>query len=569
MPVRSTRSLAIGLLVAITATAGAQETAPTNKRTTVPSPYSRVDLYGGYAFLQPSGSVEGFNYQRITDGAVTSASIYFKKRVGVQVEAGFHPYGYAPLDDPYLVAGHDCVNTVQGGPIFRFPKGNLSPFVHVLAGAAEVGGPRFQPCTWGLGITAGGGLDYVFGFWNKHLAVRLFQLDYEYMNVDFGPPVPHGLAGGTANINAFRASTGIVLRLGDLSPLPGPSLECTTNPSEIYAGAPVNVSASLKNFDIKKALRYKWSTTGGTLSPDGPSIIVDTKNLDAGTYTLTANVFYGNKTTALASCSASFVVKPVNPPTISCSANPSTVAPGEPSMITAVAVSESNRPLTYSYTTSAGQIAGDTAKARLDTNGVPPGIVTVLCAATDDMGHKSTAPVVVTVTAPPLPPAPKPEALCTLTFYRDIKRPVRVDNEARACLDDIALTMQHQPESKLVIVGEHSETEPALSAAQRAVNTKAYLSNEKGIDPARIEVRTSSRPGKTAENFLLAPGTTFEDTLSAPAPNVPVSKEAYSTAASQAAAEAKQQHKAPAAKPAPKPPAKPKTMEGVSTPKQP
>ena len=125
--VRSTRSLALGLLVAITATAGAQYSTPTAKRTTVPSPYSRVDLYGGYAFLQPSGSVEGFNYQRITDGAVTSASIYFKKRVGVQVEAGFHPYGYAPLDDPYLVAGHDCVNTVQGGPIFRFPKGISRP----------------------------------------------------------------------------------------------------------------------------------------------------------------------------------------------------------------------------------------------------------------------------------------------------------------------------------------------------------------------------------------------------------------------------------------------------------
>ena len=91
MPVRRTRSFAIALLVALTASLGAQDATPTNKRMTVPSPYSRVDLYGGYAFLQPSGSVEGFNYQRITDGAVTSASIYFKKRVGVQVEAGFIP----------------------------------------------------------------------------------------------------------------------------------------------------------------------------------------------------------------------------------------------------------------------------------------------------------------------------------------------------------------------------------------------------------------------------------------------------------------------------------------------
>ena len=37
---------------------------------------------------------------------------------------------------------------------------------------------------------------------------------------------------------------------------------------------------------------------------------------------------------------------------------------------------------------------------------------------------------------------PKPQTLCSLTFYRDTKQPVRVDNECRACLDDIALTLQ-------------------------------------------------------------------------------------------------------------------------------
>ena len=553
MPPRSIRSLAVLLLAAVSAAAGAQQAAPNAHPARQPSPYSRVDLYGGYAFLAPSGSVEGFNYQRINTGAVTSAAVYFKKRLGAQVEGGFHPYGYEALKNPFLVAGSDCVYTAQAGPIFRFPTKSLVPFVHVLGGAAKVGGPRFQPCTWGLGLTAGGGLDYVLPMWRNHLAVRVFQVDYEYMRVDFGPANPYGLAGGKANINALRASAGVVLRLGDLVSQPAVTFECQATPAEIFAGEPVNVTATLANFPGQRAIHYKWTSSTVPTGLDAPDISVNTKELAPGTYSVTAHAYEATKKQEIASCTASFLVKPIPAPTILCSASPATVAPGESSTITSIATSPSNRPLKYSYTASVGQISGNATTAQLTAIGVPPGVITVVCGVQDDIGQKAASSTRVTVASPAIPPAPKPQTMCSLSFQRDIKRPVRVDNEARACLDDIALTLQHQTEARLAVVGERSTDESAITAAERAVNTKAYLTNEKGLDASRIDVRIGNRIGRTTENYLLQPGVGFEDVLTTPVANVPVSKDAYSTAASYAAAEARKHHKATAKPPTARP----------------
>ena len=123
-----------------------------------------------------------------------------------------------------------------------------------------------------------------------------------------------------------------------------------------------------------------------------------------------------------------------------------------------------------------------------------------------------TATTQVTISAPALPPAPRAQPLCTVYFNRDMRRPARVDNEGRACLDDVALTMEHQPDARLVLVGEHSDIEAdgQITAAERAINTRAYLANEKGIDPARVDVRTSTTPGRQVQTFLLAPGAVFD-----------------------------------------------------------
>ena len=52
-----------------------------------------------------------------------------------------------------------------------------------------------------------------------------------------------------------------------------------------------------------------------------------------------------------------------------------------------------------------------------------------------------------------------------------------------------------------------------MLAAERVVNTRAYLSKEKGIDPSRIDIRTSATPGRDVETYLLAPGATWDQPI--------------------------------------------------------
>ncbi len=89
----------------------------------------------------------------------------------------------------------------------------------------------------------------------------------------------------------------------------------------------------------------------------------------------------------MADCTASYTVKQFEPPTVSCSANPSTVAPGDSSTITATGMSPQNRPLTYSYSASAGSVSGTTSTATLSTAGAAPGTITVTCNVVDDKGQ--------------------------------------------------------------------------------------------------------------------------------------------------------------------------------------
>jgi hypothetical protein len=90
-----------------------------------------------------------------------------------------------------------------------------------------------------------------------------------------------------------------------------------------------------------------------------------------------------------------------------------------------------------------------------------------------------------------------------------------VDNEAKACLDQVALSLQQQPDSKLLIVASSTTTEKAPPkhphkgatvediASQRSVNVKDYLVKDKGIDPSRISVATTATEGQQAQDYLV------------------------------------------------------------------
>jgi hypothetical protein len=514
----------------------AAQSSPAAKGASEGSP-SRWDFFAGYSYLAPHGTVvtpvvggtKTASYDAVNMGGIISGAYYFNRNVGVQAEFAEHEYGNSVAGSNIGTEGNDDgFITGAGGIIFRFPTGNITPFIHGLVGAADVDGPFQNPRHWGPALTAGGGMDYETPWLNHRLAIRLFQADYEYMHADFGT----GYYGGRANIDAARLSAGLVLHVGQIAPPPPVTLSCSASPTSVYPGDPVTVTAAAGSLDPKLSAVYSWSGSGATGS--GTTVTVATASLAGGTYSVQGTVKEGKpgkeglKPGQTATCSASFTVKEYEPPTISCSANPSTIKPGDSSTITSAAVSPQNRPLTYSYTASAGSVTGSGTTAEFASAGAPTGDVGITCNVADDKGHTATANTTVTISAPPAPPpAPHSSALCSISFSTDAKRPTRVDNEAKACLDQVALDLKQQADAKAVIVGESDANEKAKTekqeafkakhrhamveefAAQRAVNTKEYLVTDQGIDASRITVVTGSTDGQTVENYLVPAGADF------------------------------------------------------------
>ncbi|HTJ31401.1 MAG TPA: OmpA family protein [Acidobacteriaceae bacterium] len=488
--------------------------APAAKKQAPTDYASRWDIFLGYSYLAPKGTVQTplsdgtvqpFTYSSVNEGAIGSGAYYFNKYVGAQIEVGVHPDG-----------ANDGFTTTSAGLIFRYPTSDITPFAHALAGAARIGGPHYQPYTWGPALTVGGGMDYETPLFNHHLAIRLFQADYEYMHADFGPSTQ--VFRGRANIDAARLSAGIVLHVGSIAPPPPVTLACSASPNAVYPGEPVTITGSADMLNPKKKATYTWTGSGVTGSDSTGK--VDTASLAPGSYTIKGNVTQGPKAWESADCSATFTVKQFEPPTVSCSANPTTIKPGDTSTITATGVSPQNRPLTYSYSASAGTVSGSGNSATFSSAGAPAGSTTVTCTVTDDKGQTASATTPVTIEAPPAPPAPQVSSLCSITFEKDKKRPARVDNEAKACLDDIAVTLQSKSDASLAVVGNATSAEKATPkgkhhkkvedfASQRAVNTKDYLVTEKGIDASRITVYTGSGDDKKVEDYLVPSGASF------------------------------------------------------------
>lgn len=541
------RLLSIALLIAAPVALAAQASQAAKGNNSSDQYASRWDIFIGYSYLAPKGTVDvpqpsgpavPFSYNAVDVGGLFSGAYFFNRHVGAQIEFGEHNWGTqnSGASNIGTHGNNDGFDTVGGGLIVRFPSGHITPFLHGLIDAERVEGPDFNPPTWGPGLTLGGGMDYETPLFNHHLAIRLFQADYEYMHANFGP----GVYGGRANINAARLSAGVVIHVGSIAPPTPVTLGCTANPDSVYPGTDVTVTCTPGNLNPKMNSIYSYSGSGA--QGNGTTATVSTSSLAPGSYTVQGTVKEGKKGKEgvkpweSANGSTTFTVKAFEPPTISCTASPTTIKPGETSTVTATGVSPQNLPLTYSYSASAGNITGNGASAVYSSTGAPTGAVGVTCKVSDDKGNTASSDTTVTIEAPPPPPQPHTQALCSIGFSTDTRRPTRVDNEAKACLDQVAIDLQQQPDAKAVLVGESNAKEKETTAReekyqqrhhrahvthyaeQRAVNAKDYLVTEKGIDASRISAATSDADGQTVQDYLVPAGANFDQDVQGTTP---------------------------------------------------
>ncbi len=393
------------------------------------------------------------------------------------------------LEPSGLSAGRS-VNIIDGlgGGRFILPMGDKAAIT--VAGDAGAGSST---------------LDYqILGLLNMNFTPKFGgAIGWRYLYEDYYQPSN----GFILNPTTSGVIAGLNFNLGGKPPVP-PTASCSASPAEVYAGDPVTVTATAGNLNPKWSTVYTW--TGNGVTGSGPTATVKTDGMNPGSYPVRAEVKVGKagregeKPWQVASCSTSYVVKPFEPPTISCSADPTDLKPGDSSTVTAHGVSPQNRPLTYTYQASSGTISGNGTTATYSSVGAASGPVQITCSVSDDKGQIATADATVTVEAPPPPPpAPEVEARLRLhSVYFPTAQPTAkhpdgglVDSQKAiltALANDFSVYLQQKPDARLTLTG-HADPRGTpqynQKLSERRVARAAAFLVEHGVPASSIDIK--------------------------------------------------------------------------------
>jgi flagellar motor protein MotB len=308
------------------------------------------------------------------------------------------------------------------------------------------------------------------------------------------------------DLTNHRDRNGFVIKVGvahwPSKPLPPDVVTalCAVDKAAIREGSEDYITAKVSATDANGLpLTYQWTATGGAIDGSGPYVRWNSAGVAAGSYVLTSRVDNGAGKTA--SCTANLTVqpKPAPPaPTMTCTADRSTVLAGERAEITANVNDASGTAIRFTWQANAGQIIGAGSIVQFDTSGLAPGIYTVTGRAENELRGACDCTAAVTVQAPPAAPQASKVGACDFA-----PGSAGADNVCKRNLDDVAVRLQSDPRSKVVLVGyaDPAEAGAAKLAGARAASGQKYLQDKKGVDASRVEVRTpAGQAGAGQEN---------------------------------------------------------------------
>jgi outer membrane protein OmpA-like peptidoglycan-associated protein len=459
------------------------------------------DLFAGYQWLHPGGTVPtpfgdynnptGFKIPDMPKGFGSALTYNFDPHWGIEFDLG-HNWGNGNYE-----------TTGSMGPRFMWRTDDANYFLHSLVSLnrAGVSGLNAQS---GIGAILGGGMDLPIKKW---LSLRLFEVDYVWARhnySDFASAADSDLR--RPSFEGVRLRTGLVFSWGG-SPELAPTAACSIQPTEVMVGEPLTATVTSSNFNPKHTVTYAWSGTGGQVTGKDTTAQIDTTNAQPGTYTVTAHATDAKlKKMNEASCSATYTVKPLppkNPPTMSCSASPSSVQAGGSVTVTCNCTSPDGVPVSVaSWNASSGSLSGSGSSATLSTSGAAPGSITINATCTDSRGLTAQSSTQATIQAPPAPVIDKVlEARLYLhsiyfpTNLPPVKKPESglVASQQKtliALADDFQKYLQTKPDAILVLTGHADKRgtqafNQALSE-RRVARVKSFLI-ERGVPAGSLE----------------------------------------------------------------------------------
>jgi outer membrane protein OmpA-like peptidoglycan-associated protein len=461
------------------------------------------DIFVGYQWLHPGGTVptpfgdpnnpNPYKLQDMPKGFGSALTYNFDPHWGVEFDLG-HNWG----NGNYELTG-------SVGPRFMVRSDNANFFLHSLVSLNRVNVDGLNAGN-GIGVILGGGMDLPI---NKMLAIRVLEADYVYARhnyADFAAADFPDLRRPT--FEGVRLRTGLVFSWGGTPPV-APVAACTVQPTEVMVGEPITATVTASHFNPKHTVSYSWTGSGGQVTGKDTTAQIDTTNANPGNYTVTAHVTDAKeKKNNEASCSANYTIKPLppkNPPTVSISANPTSLPTGGTVNLSANCTSPDGVPVTVaSWTSTGGSVSGSGSSATLNTNGTSPGPITVNATCTDSRGLTAQASTQVMVEAPPKNPEIEmlESRLALHSIYFPTGRPPVKDPKAGlvpsqqqtliGLAADFKKYLESKPQAHLILGGhaDHRGSDEFNQAlTERRVNrVKAFLV-EQGVPEANIETK--------------------------------------------------------------------------------
>jgi outer membrane protein OmpA-like peptidoglycan-associated protein len=460
----------------------------------------KYDLFVGYQWLHPGGAVPipgsqaapaGFQIPDMPKGFGASLTYNFNQNFGFEGDFGHNWDSYE--------------TTVSVGPKFSFHLDNATLFIHGMLSYNRLGIDGLDASN-GIGGIAGGGMDLRA---TKLISWRVFEADWVGAQHHYQQFTPSDIA--RPGLKGTRLRTGLVFSFG-YPATATVAANVSVQPTEVMVGEPLTATATPSNFNPKHELTYAWTSTCGQITGNGATASIDTNGASGGNCTVEARVTDPKaKKNNQASASGSFTLKepPKNPPTVSCTANPTSVQAGASATVTCTCSSPDNVPVTVgTYSATGGSISGSGNSATLNTTGASPGTVTVNTTCSDQRGLNTPATTDVTVEAPPPPPQPSPEVqrlearLALHSIYFPTAQPTPANPKGglvksqQGTLTDLASDfkkyLESKPDAKLILAGHadprgSAQFNQALS--ERRVNrTKSFLV-EQGVPEANIDTQ--------------------------------------------------------------------------------